>query len=238
MRQKNQVMLNLGNRCADDGTSQDRPMILVAGQHRLEALKLLGREVVECSEVADGDLKAGLAEIDENLCREGLTPAQKAAAIARRKEIFLALYPETAAGKSQAKAMNTKLGRGDVSEKCSPTFTQTTAAASGMNRRSVEKAASRGRSIKPEDLEKIVGTSLDKGVELDALAKISADQRDGLIQKAVEGEVVSAHALLKSNMAMTPALGPPRTRSGCASDDEDTQLRNLEAATPQATEFE
>jgi hypothetical protein len=180
--------------------------------------------------VADNDLQADLAEIDENLCRAELTPAQTAAAVARRKEIYLALHPETAAGKSQAKGMNVKLGRGDVSEKCSPTFTKATAAASAMNRRSVEKAAARGQSIKPETLERIAGTSLDKGVELDALAKIPADQRDELIEKAVKGEIVSARPLLKNEPTMAPDLGPPQTPSKCASDDEDNQLRNLEAA--------
>jgi ParB/RepB/Spo0J family partition protein len=85
---------------------------LVAGRHRLEAMIRLGRLEIECVVVSNGELQAELMEIDENLCRAELTPAQEAAAIARRKEIYLALHPETAAGKSQAAAMNAKLRAG------------------------------------------------------------------------------------------------------------------------------
>ena len=100
-------------------------------------------------------------EIDENLCRAELTPAQEAAAVARRKEIYLALYPETAAGRSQAAGMNAKLGRGDVNNKMSPTFTKATAAVSGKTKRSIERAAARGEAIEAKNLKKLVGTSLD-----------------------------------------------------------------------------
>ena len=52
-------------RAADVGDTSNR-MILVAGRHRLEALKMLGRQRVQCALLADDDLRAELAEIDEN----------------------------------------------------------------------------------------------------------------------------------------------------------------------------
>jgi ParB family chromosome partitioning protein len=209
---------------------QGKRMILVAGQHRLEALKLLGREHAECLLLADDDLRAELAEIDENLCRSELSPAQIAAAISRRKQIYIALHPETAAGKSQAKAMNAKLGRGDVSEKCSPTFAVATAAASGMNRRTIEKAAARGEAITPEKLQKIAGTSLDKGGELDALAKMPIGQRDEVIAAAAGGEIVSARDLLKEKTPVATASQNESPPQRSWPPTYDAQLRSLEEA--------
>jgi hypothetical protein len=47
----------------------------------------------------DGDaLHAELAEIDENLIRANLTPAQEAQAIDRRKAIYVEMHPETQNG--------------------------------------------------------------------------------------------------------------------------------------------
>jgi ParB family chromosome partitioning protein len=194
----------------DPTIGEPQIVILVAGRHRLEASKLLGLEEIECLVMDDDVLHADLAEIDENLCRAGLTPAETAAAMVRRKEIYILLHPETASGKVQAKAMNARLGRGNVNENNSPTFTAATAAATGMNRRSVEKAVARGQALKPEDLQKIVGTSLDKDVELDALAIIPSVQRDKLIEKATSGQTVSARDLSKTpEPTASEAAAPP-----------------------------
>ena len=46
--------------------------VLIAGGHRLEAHKLLGRKTIECIVLAGDEWKAELAEIDENLIRNDL----------------------------------------------------------------------------------------------------------------------------------------------------------------------
>jgi len=210
-------------------TSRPDIMHLVAGGHRLEALKRLGRQEIECRVVSDGDLQAELMEIDENLCRAELTPAQEAVAIARRKEIYLALHPETAAGKSQAAAMNAKLGRGqDVTDKMSLTFSKATAAAAGKTPRSIERSAARGEAINAENLDKLVGTSLDKGAELDALAKMPVSARQELIDRAAQGELVSARPGRSSNDKHARPIHVGGEAAGA--DDEDAQFSKLEAA--------
>jgi ParB family chromosome partitioning protein len=204
--------------------------LLVAGLHRLEAVKRLGLEFVECRIVSDDDLHAELMELDENLCRAELTPAQEAACITRRKEIYLALHPETGAGKSQAAGLNAKLGRGDVSDNLSSTFTKVTAAVSGKHRRTIERAAARGRAIKLENIDKIVGTSLDKGFELDALAKLPQKGRDELIGRATKGEDVSARAALQAAKATSAEETGPSGTKGVSAWDEETQFHSLEMA--------
>jgi len=222
----NPIVVRSASGNALDNQPPPSTVILVAGLHRLEALKKLGREVVECRLVSDDELQAELMEIDENLCRGELTPAQEAASVARRKEIYLALHPDTAAGKCQAAGMNAKLGRGNVSDKMSPTFTKATATVSGKTRRSLERAAARGEAIKLENLKKIVGTSLDSGAELDALAKMSARRRADLIDRAAKGEIVTARTP-PTAAKTSPAQPQPSAEN---QEDEQSQFRALETA--------
>jgi hypothetical protein len=62
---------------------------LVGGWHRLEAVRKLGHDCIE-AKVLDGvDADAALlAEIDENLIRAELSPAERKLHIARRKELY------------------------------------------------------------------------------------------------------------------------------------------------------
>ena len=57
-------------------------------------------------------------------------------------------------------------------------FASATSDAIGKSRRSIEIAAARGESL-GDDLAADMGTSLDKGVELDALAKTTLAMRSG-----------------------------------------------------------
>ena len=84
--------------------------ILIAGLHRLEAVKLLGWTEVECSITGLSGLSAELAELDENFARENLSPLELGELLVRRKDIYESLYPETKAGVSQAIAMNRAKG--------------------------------------------------------------------------------------------------------------------------------
>jgi Tfp pilus assembly protein FimT len=52
-----------------------------------------------------------LAEIDENLIRNALTELEQCLALARRKEIYEARWPETRAKVSGARASNKKQGK-------------------------------------------------------------------------------------------------------------------------------
>jgi hypothetical protein len=70
-------------------------------------------------------------------------------------------------------------------------FTSATADATGRDERTVRRAAARGEAL-GDDLGAVTGTSLDKGVELDALAKMPKDERKGLIDRARTGERVTA----------------------------------------------
>ena len=165
-----------------DGAIMVQGYRAVAGNHRISAARALGWDEIDAF-VDDGEeLKLELAEIDENLLRAELTPAQRAAAVARRKEIWEAIHPETAIRRNPAK------GKPPVPE---ASFATDTERATGEDQRRTREHLRRAEALGP-DLHAIIGTSLDKGVELDALKDMEPEDRKDLIQRAQAGEQVSA----------------------------------------------
>lgn len=169
------------------------------GGHRHAAFQMLGRETIPAIVTDDSDLRAELAEIDENLIRNEYSPAERAIAIARRKSIYEALHPETAhGGARKASRKVCDLNEGDKTpEKPADRFTKATAERTGQSERTVQQDAKRGEVVGPETLQRVIGTSLDKGEEIDALAKLSPEGREEVIAKAEAGGKVSAKVLVK-----------------------------------------
>lgn len=139
---------------------------LVAGAHRLEALRQLGEDMADCF-VMDGDADdAALWEIDENFARAELTDAQRAEHHVRREEIL------------KRKGLVSKGRGGDQSEKSSLRSYATQASETlGVTKRTVEKDLARGKKIVPDVLSEVAGTDLDKGVVLDELARTPAEEQ-------------------------------------------------------------
>jgi ParB family transcriptional regulator, chromosome partitioning protein len=158
--------------------------VLVAGRHRIEACRKLGIERIPANVVDLNTLEAELLEIDENLARNELSPAERTAAIVRRKTVYEELHPETKHGAIGG-------GHGNASAKADR-FTKVTAEATGRSERVIQRDAARGETLGQETLARIAYTSLDKGIELDALAKLPVDDRDALVVRAANGEAVSA----------------------------------------------
>jgi len=99
-----------------------------------------------------------LTEIDENLIRRDLTAAQRAKLIAKRKAAYEDVHPETKHGAT---------GRGRKSSQLekSNRFTVDTAAKAGRSVASIARDATRAKALGP-DLDRLAGTSLDKGAWL------------------------------------------------------------------------
>jgi len=185
---------------------------IIAGHHRVAACRALGWAEIDAIVVdAAEHLQAELMEIDENLCRAELTASQRAQAIKRRKQIWEALHPTRQRFDSvyEALGMDGEPGgqsfptrnddgtfiKGEPKEKA---FAASTAAVSGESKRAINQHLARADAL-GDDLERIAGTSLDKGVELDALKAMPEPERKELIDRAVAGEKVSARASQKSD---------------------------------------
>jgi ParB-like chromosome segregation protein Spo0J len=169
-------------------------IFIVAGFHRYEACKRLKHKtiaaIVEGEDSPEVERWQVLAEIDENLVRRELTPAQRAKLIARRKVAYEAVHPETKQGRAPAKRGG-KGGKTAKSATLPKSFVSDTATKTGKSERTIREDATRAKRL-GADLDRVAGTSLDKGAELDALAAMPPEDRAPLIERAAAGETVSA----------------------------------------------
>jgi ParB-like chromosome segregation protein Spo0J len=140
---------------------------VIAGAHRLAASKSLGLVEIDADLVDDDDLHAELAMIDENLCREELSPADRAQQTARRKAIYQELNPEAKQG-----------GDHKSPDRTTPeSFAVLTAKLTGKSPAAVYRDTSRGENILPEVFDLIRGTKLDTGSYLDKLKAMPGSQQ-------------------------------------------------------------
>jgi N6-adenosine-specific RNA methylase IME4 len=184
---------------------------LIAGWHRLEAVKKLGYIDI-LAFILDGIEadRAALIEIDENLIRADLSPAERAIHLHERKRLYEKAHPKTKHGgdrKSESSSQHENLN----------SFTVDTAKKTGKGRSTIAREVARAKIV---GLAEVIGTSLDSGDQLDALAKLPEPVQRDLIARAKGGadinvkvEVIKARRcqreqeLAKGTKAASEALG-------------------------------
>jgi len=145
---------------------------LISGGHRLKAVSVLGHESIVANIVVANDLQAALLEIDENLFRRELSPLDRATFLARRKEVYEELHPETKHGGDRRSDQVDKLGH------LIQSFSEVTAEKLGISERTVRRAVHLFQGIAPDVRQRIAGTWLaESGSQLDALAKLTPDDQ-------------------------------------------------------------
>jgi ParB-like chromosome segregation protein Spo0J len=184
---------------------------LVAGLHRFEAARKLKWDEINCHVFDDMDAdQAELAEIDENLIRANLTPAEQAIHIGRRKAIYEKLHPETVHG---AVGRRGKRSQHATSFEPADSFIDDVAKKTGKHRATIARKAARAQKVSVQS--DIIGTALDNGAEIDAMAKLTVEKQQSLAQAAKRGEQVSAiprdHNLNDSQMNALEEI----EQSGC-----------------------
>ncbi len=117
---------------------------LLHGAHRIPAVKLLGWKTISAIVHDLDDLHAELAEIDENLVRCPLTQLEESRALARRKQIYEALHPETKRGQTKERA---KVKRQHAA--LPPSFTEDTTAKTGKSTRPGRRRRRPARRSRP-----------------------------------------------------------------------------------------
>ena len=144
---------------------------LVAGAHRLEALRQLGEEFVEAYVMEGSEEDAELWEIDENFARAELSDAQRASAHVRRKAIL--------DGRLETKAKPGPI----VADSATTPYARKAAADLGVSPRTVRQDLLRGNNIERAVLDAVQGTDMDKGVVLDELARTPRDQQPARLEE-------------------------------------------------------
>jgi ParB family chromosome partitioning protein len=204
---------------------------IVYGRHRLMACRSLGWKKIPAIVVDYDAMKAELAGIDENIVRKNLKALERSRALARRKEIYEALHPETTTGKARGggrgKGKAKKEGGQDVRL---PSFAADTAAATSQSERQVRRDVAIGVGIPDDIAERLTQTSIaDNKLQLAAFAKLPDHEtmeavvvllRDGeakTVAKAVKllsrGEPEPEHPTGTSG-------GPARVSSGQATEPD------------------
>ncbi|CUX40646.1 MT-A70 family protein [Agrobacterium deltaense Zutra 3/1] len=184
------------------GGESDATVKLGAGSHRLEACRRLGIKVL-CFHKTGDDLDRQLCEIDENLIRADLTPADRALFLARRKEIYLVKHPETAHG---------AVGRGgyEKSGQVVRSFSEETAVSTGQHQRTIRRDVERGEKISATALRLLRGTRHDKGVTLDQIKRLETPEA----QEQYARELIAADkAIAAESKEIRTALQADRRES-------------------------
>jgi ParB-like chromosome segregation protein Spo0J len=187
----------------EDGSTEYR---VVAGLQRAVAEKRLGKATVRCTLLdCEDPLALEQVSIDENLIRRHLSAAESAMLWGRRSEIEKkrgeregTLSQDATASKQARRAAGLETGHDNGSARDQAEQT-------GESLAKIHRAMRRYGDLGPAVLESIVGTSLDTGVELDALAELPEHVQGDLVQRATVGEEVSAKKeLLKAQRARQP----------------------------------
>lgn len=197
----------------------DKKHTLIAGLHRLEAVKLLEWTEIECTISSLEGLRAALAEIDENVVRSDLSTVEFGELLLRRKEIYETLHPETKYRVSQAIGMNRAIGN-NVGEKFSSTsksFVQDTAEKLGVTPRIVSRQMQTAKNLTKEA--KTIIKDAEPKIKKETafkLSRLDPEQQAEAANMLASGEVrsVEQYNAFKANQDTVEPGPPAETLSG------------------------
>jgi len=186
--------------------SDEEGYALVAGAHRLQACIELGMQEIPVQEEEGSELDARLWEIDENLCRSELTELERGEHLVARKVIYLQQHPETKAGAAQGEGKLRSMGL-VANLATSPSFVADTAAKTGLSERSIRRDVQRTGNIAPEVRDEIRATPIaDKGVELDALARLTPEKQTEAVAAVKSGDAKNIREVIASDQRVNDAI--------------------------------
>jgi len=168
----------------------------VAGAHRLEALRQLGRDSADCYILPEDPDLAELWEIDENFVRAELTDAQRANHHVRREAIMVRRGMVAAPGQGGDRRSTDKLSV--------DSYAAQTAVALGVDERTVRRDLARANNIAPEVMDSVTGTDLDKGVVLDELARTPKAEQPAKVSEIASRRLERRHNRSTVRMADEP----------------------------------
>lgn len=204
-------------------TETDTPgkYLLRYGAHRFEGVKELKQTTIKATILTLGSTAARIAEIDENLMIAQLSLIERGDHLAKRKELYELLHPETKKGAAQGAGMKrtaktksapqSQLGSEVVEEEPpkQPPFVEDTAAKTGLSKTTIARDIERSTNVADDVKTEIAGTPLETGKVLDELKDLPHDeQRERVKEKKAapakpkakrtpKGKTMPAHASLE-----------------------------------------
>jgi N6-adenosine-specific RNA methylase IME4 len=166
---------------------------LLAGLHRLEAYKQLGYKTIDYIVCNQEGLYAELVQIDENLIRADLHYTDRAVFLARRKEIYEELYPET---KAISKGGKFKGNRYKKVVKETVSFTKNTARKTGLTDRTIRHDIQIAEAFNPTDLEILKDKDISKKDALKT-ARLEEQKKGKVVKLYESGEAKNFHEAIR-----------------------------------------
>ena len=182
--------------------------ILIAGLHRLEAIRFLGWTMIECTVTSLEGLEAELAQIDENFVRCDLSDMEYNDLLLRRKEIYESLHPETRRG--MRNGQTSKTDTGSVLE--TKSFSQDSSEKLGVTPRTIERKIQIAKNLTPE-VKKIVDDNDIGFRNALKLSRLEPEQQKEAVSQLVSGEIKSISDY-HNGKAATQAYDDTDTYSG------------------------
>jgi ParB-like chromosome segregation protein Spo0J len=162
----------------------DNDYRLVAGGRRLAAAKHLKLAAVPCRIIDMDKIHAELAELDENLSRQEYTILERAQALARRKEIYVELHPETKHGGDHSKRDS-----GDQVDNVTTCFSKETAEKTGVSDRTIRRDLEVGEKLDQAAAKTIRDTPVaDNRTQLKKLADLPPAEQRKAAKKIASGK--------------------------------------------------
>lgn len=186
---------------------KDGSLVLIAGAHRLEMARRLGWEEIEAKVWTDvTDDWARLMEIDDNLAGADMNALDTAVFLARRKDIYERLHPETKAGAFKGNQHTGKL----VADMMSVTsFAAATAEKFGLSDRHVRRMIAAGSALNPLDVKRLREAPGPVTLaDLQVIGKAEYGERIDIVAALAEGRAKSAAAARKSLGARSGVEAP------------------------------
>ena len=182
---------------------------LIAGLHRLEAFKMLGRTEIPATVITATRAEQRLMEIDENLERAELTNMERAEHLAERKRLYEEIYPETKDGACGGgkNGVGTRSKTGFVkSTNPVPSFVNATAQKLNCSESTIQKAVRRATQITPEIKEIIrdIPAIANRTKELDALASMTPAEQAQAVEAVKTGKSTNIRSSTRSGKRAEP----------------------------------
>ena len=176
---------------------------LVAGAHRMRALQIAGIADALCTLFDGTELKAQLREVDENLIRHELTELDRGAFLARRKDLYLQLHPETAHGGDRKSDQVAMLG--DLISR----FTADAAEKVRLSERTIQRSIAIHNRIADRVRRAIAGTWVaSNGSKLEELSRMHPVMQERVAEAIPHHPEIRMFSALLSARSGSPAPAP------------------------------
>ena len=206
----------------------DQNNTLIAGLHRLEAVKLLGWAEIECNIIGMSDLQAELAEIDENIVRTRLTHQELGEQFLRRKEIYEMLHPETRQGMRNGQTAKSA----NLASLETKSFAEDTAEKTGMSKRTVSRLLQIANNLSADAKQIVKDNDMPQDTAL-KLSRLPYNQQAEAASQLVAGTVQSVEQYqqerkeeILANLSIPSGVPPENTRTEAEKERQKTESLN------------